>query len=287
MIGKSSKRRKHRSQEVGLSIGFLMGRYAFGMKRLNFGYWTEDLPVSLANLSRAQERYDELLLAHVPKGAGSVLEVGCGTGQLARSLVDRGLEVDLVSPNQLLMRVARETLGDTVRYFECGFEDLEADRRYDLVLFSESFQYVKWGVPLVKSAELLEPGGHLLICDFFHLLPLGVSAPIRGGRRLASFEGQLAELPYEILTELDITENVAPGLEIVRDADARLLAPIYEVLRTAGEQSHPWLTRLIRWLARKKIALFEQDVVCGRRTPESFAETKSYRLYLLRRRGSS
>lgn len=45
MLWKRRKRKKIRSQEVGLSIGFLMGSYAFGMKRLNFGYWADDLPV--------------------------------------------------------------------------------------------------------------------------------------------------------------------------------------------------------------------------------------------------
>ena len=40
-----------------------------------------------------------------------------------------------MSPNAYLTAVARQVLGDRVTIFESRFEDVQTDRRYDLILF--------------------------------------------------------------------------------------------------------------------------------------------------------
>ena len=47
------------------------------------------------------------------------------------------------------------------------FEDLDLQKKYDLVVFSESFQYVDIKKSLTKIPLAVQEKGHVLICDFF------------------------------------------------------------------------------------------------------------------------
>ena len=113
------------SKDLGLGLGHVTGRFFVGTEELHFGYWPDGLAPELQNLPKAQEAFSDLLMAHLPAEAKSVLEIGCGTGVLARRLIDSGRSVDVVSPSSYLTRVAREALGDEARFHECRFEDLE------------------------------------------------------------------------------------------------------------------------------------------------------------------
>ena len=81
-------------------------------------------------------------MADIPPGVRSILDVGCGAGNTAHKLLDRGYEVDCVSPNAWLTTEARRLLGTRARVFESKFENLTLDRTYDLILFSESFLFM-------------------------------------------------------------------------------------------------------------------------------------------------
>ena len=54
------------------------------------------------------------------------LEIGCGTGQLTRSLLARGLRVTALEPGDQLIRVAEENLKDTgdVEFLHARLEDM-------------------------------------------------------------------------------------------------------------------------------------------------------------------
>lgn len=277
-----SRRPKARtSKDLGLSVGLAAGRYFLGMEELHFGWWPDDLPVKKENLARAQTAYDDLLLEHLPESARSVLEVGCGSGRLAQRLLASGRRVDVVSPSSYLTSVARQKLGDDAGFFECRFEDLETDRRWDLVLFAESFQYLEPGVGLTKAPRLLEPGGHLLICDY-HRLPVEGRCPIGGGRPWPNVEAELEACPLELVLDLDITERVSRGFAVLQDMDVNLLKPSYEAVLSTLQARHPWTLKLLRRLFARKLRRLEDGVLTGGRSPEAFRRFKTYRLMLLR-----
>lgn len=268
------------SKDLGLGLGHVTGRFFIGTEELHFGYWPEGLAPELKNLPRAQEAFSDLLIDHLPADAKSVLEVGCGTGELARRILDSGRSVEVVSPSSYLTQVAREKLGDRAQFHECRFEDLETDRRFDVVLFSESFQYLERGRGLAGAHALLNRGGHVLLCDYFRL-PSEERSPIGGGRPLAEFEEDLKSSPFEVLTELDISERVAPGLAVLQHVDENLVRPGYEAVTTTLEREHPWILRFLRWKYRRKLKAFETRIASGARNPAAFLRHKSYRLYLL------
>ena len=271
------------SHEFGLAMGLLFGRFAYKMEDLHYGYWTEDLPVDIQNLPKAQAQYTELLISKIPQGVKRILDVGCGTGHTAKKLLDRGFQVDCVSPNPHLTKAAQEKLKDQSTIFECRYEHLEVDRKYDLILFSESFLFIRPAeAGMGKSASLLKEGGYVLIMDVFKLTHDGHS-PIGGGHYLDTFKETFSNSPFQKIEEKDITLEIAPTFDVLDDAYRECLKPAYELLRTRLQTSYPWLTKFILWKFRSRIEGLEQKHFSGKRTGANFAKYKSYRLFLFQK----
>ncbi len=273
------------SSEFGLAMGFIVGHYFLNMQDLHYGYWPEGLPVEPRNMSEAQARYTELLMAHVPEGVKSVLDVGCGAGNTARKLLERGYRVDCVSPNGFLTGVAKTVLGDRATVFETRFQDLETDRRYDLILFSESLLFIPLDQAFAKALSLLTPRGHVLITDIFRV-PAEGKSPIGGGHQLPVFRETVARFPLEPVKDIDMTEGIAPTFDLLDGAYREAIQPAYRLLLARITRRHPWVMRFVRWKFRKSFQRYEDKHFSGRRNGENFKKYKSYRLLLFRQRST-
>ena len=170
------KRKNPNSQELGLRIANIFGRYLLKTDHLHYGFWPDNLPVSLANLPKAQELYAEFLRDNIPEGVSSILDVGCGTGHNAELLLASGYQVDCVSPSPYLSSITRGKLQGRGKLYECTFEELPPGRKYDCLLFSESFQYIDLDTVFLRMPEFLNPGGCVIISDFFRIPGEGSSA---------------------------------------------------------------------------------------------------------------
>ena len=284
-----NRRRKIDSREIGLEIGLILGKHLADTEHLHYGYWTDGLEVRFANLPRAQEAYCHFLISHIPQDAKTILDVGCGSGRLALMLSDRGCQVDCVSPSPLLAARARDLLGERSHIFECSFEALETERRYDVVLFSESFQYVRLEKALENSLGFLNDRGHLLVCDFFKRDTEGQSL-IGGGHKLARFRDLVAQHPFEAVEDIDITQQTAPTLDVVNDLLVNAGVPIWSLCVRYLDGNYPLLYRSLckfaQWKYKKKIDRFNRKYLSGARNAQTFARLKSYRLLLYRKAGS-
>lgn len=274
-----SKKIKIDSKEVGLVIGLIFGKYLLKSDYLHYGYWTDGLEVDIQNASRAQENYADFLASQIPEGAKSILDVGCGTGMFAKKLIGMGYKVDCVSPSGLLTDRARELLGDTSRIFECIYEDLETDNRYDLILFSESFQYVKIKEALDKSVSLLNGGGHVLISDFFRTGAKGKSL-IGGGHKFLKFSDIISRYPLQRIKDIDITGEVSPSITIFNDFNMKVGLPIRDLIFYFLDHNHPLLSRFIKWNFKKRLDKIDRKYFSGKRNAEHFENFKTYRCLL-------
>lgn len=103
-------------------------------------------------------------------GSGDhVLEVGCGSGQLTRSLVARGLRVTALEPGKSLVALARQNLegAGEVEFVNAQFEDASLPREQFLAVFSASaFHWVDPSVSWQKAADVLAPGGTLALLTY-------------------------------------------------------------------------------------------------------------------------
>ena len=276
------KRRTVASQDLGLGLALLLTRYLLDTEELHFGLWSDDLPVTLANFPAAQERYTKFVESHLPAGIKDVLEVGCGAGGMALRLLDRGLAVEVVAPPSLLLERAKERISDRAEVHEICFEDYAGDRQFDLVLFCESFQYVDIQQSLHRAAQVLRPGGHIMICDFFRR-PGKHHSPIGGGTRFHLFDAEVERAGLARIKDIDITAETAPTIDLIDDFLRRVGKPGYELGLDYATRTRPWLTKLLTRRFRKKIAKLEYKHFSGRRTGHAFTEYKSYRLFLLQK----
>lgn len=267
------------ASEVGLVIGNTVTRFFLGAEDLHYGYWDDKLEPTIHNLREAQQRYSQFLISHFPEGVRDVLDVGCGVGNLGRKILEHGYRVDGVSPSTLLTRFARRNLDENCHIYESRFEDVRTDKKYDLVLFSESFHYIDIDVALEKARHCLKPGGHLLICEFFKTDAPGKS-PLGGGQNLREFYEKVAKHPFVKIKDIDITEQTAPNMLVSRDMQENLLRPIWDVSLYAFETNHPWIARFVKWKFRRKLKKIQRKHFSGERTPEAFRKFKSYRLLL-------
>lgn len=270
------------SSEFGLALGLIVGRFFFNMQDLHYGYWPPDLPRVPQNLATAQAAYTDFLMSHLPTGTRSVLDVGCGAGNTARKLLDRGLRVDCVSPNSFLTAVARQALGDRATIFESKFQDLVTDRRYDVVLFSESLLFIPLDQAFTKALEVLNPGGHILITDIFRV-PAEGKSPIGGGHELPKFREAVSRFPLKALADEDMTEGIAPTFDLLNRASLEAIEPSYRLILDRLTLKYPLVMKFVRWKFRKKLERAEQKHFSGRRDGANFMKYKSYRLLLYRR----
>jgi SAM-dependent methyltransferase len=276
------KNRKADSKDIGLEMGLIFGKHFFKTEHMHYGYWTEDLELELANLPKAQENHSEFLISHIPEKAASILDVGCGVGKLAQKITSRGYQVDCVSPSSTLARHARELLGNRSQIFECAYENLQTDKRYDVILFSESFQYVNMEKAFQKTVKYLNPDGHLLICDFFKTDAEGESV-LGGGHKLSEFRNVISDHPFTLIQDIDITEQTAPNLDIVNNLMMNAGLPIWNLIVKFLQSRSPFLSKILLWKFKKKIAKINRKYFSGARNAENFKKFKSYRLFLFQK----
>lgn len=271
------------SKEVGLVAGLNLFHFFLGSRDLHYGLWQEDLEVCIQNLPEAQKRYSDFLLGHIPPGVKRVLDVGCGAGGVATELLARGYEVEGVSPSPLLSEAAQKQAGEDFRIHQGRFEDVHfgTDEKFDLVMFSESFQYIELDSVLQNARQRLNPGGYILICDFFKTGAPGRSV-IGGGHPIAKFTRVLDDSGLEVLEDKDITAETAPNLDIVNQMGQELFLPTFKLIGYAFDSHHPWLARLIRWKYQKKLRKIDRKYLSGERNGENFTRHKLYKLLLLK-----
>ena len=98
-----------------------------------------------AEYDRHRPAYPDELIDQACQVAGigsgdHVLEVGCGSGQLTRALLARGLRVTAVEPGQNLIALARRNLdgAGAVEFVNAPFEDPPLPREQFQAVFSAS-----------------------------------------------------------------------------------------------------------------------------------------------------
>jgi SAM-dependent methyltransferase len=121
-----------------------------------------------------------------------VLDIGCGTGDLALAMAERGADVTGIDIDAARIRQAKEKvrgkrLSGMIRLFHADFLSYHTDERFDRIISLEAFEHIRQpDLFLPKMAELLSPQGKIL--SFFGPLwrsPYG--AHMRGFTKLPWF----------------------------------------------------------------------------------------------------
>lgn len=130
---------------------------------------------------RARPKYpadlvDDLCALAALPGRASILEIGCGTGQLTVALAERGHRILCIELGANLAAVARHNLAPfPLAAVETGsFEQWDPrSRTFDLVVSATAWHWLDPAIRLQKAAVLLRPGGALAVVHTHHVRPAG------------------------------------------------------------------------------------------------------------------
>ena len=279
MNKKNSK--KVSPNEIGLEIGLVLSRFFLNTEHLHFGYWPDDLDVNLNNVKKAQDFHSEKIIKSIPKNVETILDVGSGSGGLAEKLVDNGYHVDCVSPSEYLSDSIEQKLKKRVTVYRSTFEDLDLQKKYDLVIFSESFQYVNIKKSLNKIPLVVQEKGHVLICDFFRKPGTG-KKPLGGGHDWEVFQDYLSDHSYTEILNKDITRETARTYDLINQIIGEVADPVRSLSAKYLDSQYPTGMKFLRWYFKKKIKRINRIYFSGNMTGDMFNKLKTYRVLLYR-----
>lgn len=274
------------TRAIGLDAGLGFVKWLTGAENLHYGLWT-GLPVTAENLGRAQAAYTEKLFGYLPGQKLSILDIGGGAGETAKKLIALGHEVEIVVPSALLARRCRAN-APQAKVHEMVFEDFSTDRRFDLCLFSESFQYIKLDTALGKALEFLKPGGHILIADCFRSPEFAPDGKLRiagGGHDVTRFRDTVGRMGLSIVREEDITAAVAPSIDL-EQALFHVFGAAIDRIDTEMSAKKPkarwFVSRGLRLLmGKRKLARLDARLRGNERTSAVFEKNNRYLIVLL------
>jgi len=156
---------------------------------------------SFGSVAKRYDRYrsgypNELVDDLVATRPRSALDVGCGTGKLARALITRGVDVLGVDPDERMAAIARQ---HGVPVEVATFENWDAHgRTFDLITSGHAWHWIDPKLGQERATQLLRPGAAIARCWNYH----AVDEPL-----LADFE--------------DAYRRCAPGIQVIgRDPSA-------------------------------------------------------------------
>ncbi len=274
-----TKNVKLKSKIIGLDMGLAFGKFFLGTEDLHFGYWPDDEKPTAQNFVYAQEKHSRLIMDAIPEGVKKILDVGSGSGSLALKLLDAGYSVDCVIPSKYLAEAVKEKLNGQGKTYICKFEDLDCDENYDIIIFSESFQYVNVSTSLDKVEKILNPFGHLLICDFFRR-DLPEKSPMGGGHSWTAFNKNMGKTNLRLISDKDITDGTAPTVDFLDQFCQEVLKPVGTMTGEYMLSNYPKITRILRWKFKSRLDKINNRYLSGNVDGKSFKKFKTYRLLL-------
>ncbi len=251
---------------------------------LHFGLWNDGDGLTLDNMRRAQDRYTEELLAMIPAGVKTVLDAGSGTGAQSALLIKKGYEVTALNPDSFQSGIFRERLGDRVELQQVKFEDFRPDRSYDLILMSESSQYMETKKMADRAYETLKDGGRLLVSDYFRK---------SGGDKFYStcrikdrFLKELSDAGFELCKEENVTRRVIPTLAMGRKIYCDYAFPTIKIIAGYLDSNYPAAAGVLKRIFSKKLKkvsyyLFEHSL--DKTDTDKFMEKMEYLFLIFRK----
>jgi SAM-dependent methyltransferase len=282
-------------------LGLVLGQQLLGVDDLHYGLWDTSLPLTIGNLPVAQQRYTDMIVNALPSPEGGntrVFDIGCGTGHILGQLLDKGFRADGLVPAPKLAEIVRKRIaqrpGSQARLFESTFERFPAAEHsayYDAALFSESYQYIPMAASFPILANIVKPGGRVVICDFFKTEHAGDGGPgdksFGGGHNMAQFYEELKKHPFTLVRDEDITKLVSPNIKLLDETLTLKLAPAGRTLDRylTGNYPKTWklLKSLFKLAFRKKLERQKYKYFSGHRTQAVFERYKTYHLIVLQR----
>ncbi len=193
-----------------------------GTSYLHYGYW-QPIPtsiddVTLPRMRVAQEAYATKLLDLIPPGVNTILDVGCGIGGNAKTMLARGFNVEALAPDPLQKLKFLKYTDGKIPFHLSTFEDYTTTKTYDLVLFSESSQYISVDNLATGTAKILKSGGYLLLADMMRSDATYTEGIFSNCHLKSELEAALIAAGFKSVQTKDISAEIAPTIDLCIEA---------------------------------------------------------------------
>ena len=139
----------------------------------------------------------------VSEGPRVLLDLGCGTGDVAIGLAHGSDRIDAVDPSTAMLNVARSRPGADMpglHWICASAETFEYRGPYSLVVASESLHWMDWETVLPKIGAGLGPDAYLVIAGGRSLVNLPWSKEL--GELINRYSTNRDYQPYNLINEL-------------------------------------------------------------------------------------
>jgi ubiquinone/menaquinone biosynthesis C-methylase UbiE len=294
-------------------LGLVLGEQLLGLESLHYGYW-EEYPQSeeaytLLEIIKAQKNYTYFLSKEIekelkkikkPPEQKKILDVGCGTGEMLLHLLEKKYSVDGLIPSKNLQERVEKKLQTNQQFayksriYNCNFENILSESqlpKYDLIFFSESFQYIPMKDSFAILPRILNKNGIVVICDFFKKIPHRTKDLhlVGGGHLWGDFEKMQAISTLQKIREIDITKKVSPTIEVGSYllhkrifSSAQL---VNDYLKVRLQWKYSLLQKLLQFIGKKEFAKFQKKYLLGERTGANYEKHNKYAFLVFQKTG--
>ncbi|MGM0441681.1 MAG: class I SAM-dependent methyltransferase [Elusimicrobiota bacterium] len=273
---------KSKNEPVKVDWGLKFYLDVLKLDSLHFGLW-EDEPLTVEGARQAQKNYTDRFLSKIPDGVEKIADAGCGIGGTALKLKERGYTVDCINPDAYQEKIFRQKTGGKIPFYRTTFENFAPpeDKEYDLILMSESSQYMDTEKMVARASRLLKPGGYLLIADYFRKEDTDFykTCKVKDEFKTA------VENNFSLMEKEDITERAVPTLEAGKIIFEEYGLPVLNIISGYLKQEAPVISKITKFIFSGKIKKIQDYLY--RHTPrkldsEKFKKEMNY-LFLLYR----
>jgi MPBQ/MSBQ methyltransferase len=206
---------------------------------------------SLFKLQIAQEAYSQRLLNFIPPEVKTVLDVGCGIGGNAVFLLKQGLKVDGLAPDSFQKKKFLEATEGKAIFHDMKFEDFTETAVYDLVLLSESSQYMASEDIARGAARVLKPGGYLLLADMLRSDANYSEGIFSNCHVVEGLNKSLSQSGFTLIKQEDISQQIAPTLDLAIEHFRQFGLSTGEYIGTLIKIAVPPLYALLNWAYKR------------------------------------
>jgi MPBQ/MSBQ methyltransferase len=209
---KLSKAARYQNAALEYYLGLTNSPY------LHYGYWDPipSTPEALTptHLCTAQQAYADRLLTLIPPDIQTILDVGCGIGGNAAYLLSKGFDVEGLAPDPVQQEQFLKRTQGKSQFYLTRFEDFKSTTQYDLLLFSESSQYMSATDIVQGSNQLVKPGGYLLLADMFRKSENYRKGIFSNCLVITELESALQQQGFQLVKVEDISPHVTPTIDL-------------------------------------------------------------------------
>lgn len=178
-----------------------------GVDSLHYGLFENpEEPIAVA-----QRRSTDMLLARLPSPPAPLLEVGIGLGTTLARLTEMGYAAVGITPDEKQIAMARRRFADRIEAVPAPLETFDAGgRRFGVIIFQESSQYITAETLFARVRELAKPGAAVVVLDEFATERIDAPGALHD---LPEFLATAERQRFRKIEDIDLSAKAAPTID--------------------------------------------------------------------------